>query len=248
MQTKSNSQVNQTNADEIVDMRWFKDTQSETFASKNDPGSSSTYSNHYHVVQTFEIVDNSMAASMNLSKLFNNHQLNSKSEPPARFYATKLSIRHVQRSDTGVYLCTAHNFYGFIHKNFTVTVLEPPDRPEQIHADEITSTTIKLTWPAPFDGNSAINEYLISYKSIDNTGSPLVGATTTGTSNTVTLTPYAAYLAGEPSQNLITFQLTDLIPATTYIIQVKAKNSIGSSSFSDNITVKTTEERMFQFV
>ncbi|OTF82035.1 hypothetical protein BLA29_011415, partial [Euroglyphus maynei] len=139
----------------------------------------------YHTTQTFEVnQDGQTGSTLNLTDTFSINQSNQKqSNPNVRYFATKLTIRHVDRSDTGVYLCTAQNHYGFIRKNFTVTVLEQPDRPEEIRADEISSQSIKLNWPLPFDGNSPINEYVISYQTI--TGS---------ISNTVSLAPYAAYL------------------------------------------------------
>ncbi|XP_075585762.1 uncharacterized protein LOC124494681 isoform X5 [Dermatophagoides farinae] len=242
VQASKFSNLSNTNIDELVNIRWFKDTSSTPViaSSKSKLLMTDPSYDRYHTTQTFEVNQDGLTGStLNFTDIFLINQSNKKqSYPTTRYYATKLTIRHVERSDTGVYLCTAQNRYGSIRKNFTVTVLEQPDRPEEIRADEIASQSIKLTWPMPFDGNSPINEYVISYRTISGS-----------ISNTVTLAPYAAYLATsmttatiDSHKKFISFQLGDLTPATTYVIQVKAKNSVGSSSFSDSITVKTTEE------
>lgn len=199
---------------EQILMRWFKD---DTISDQNKD-------DRYHITNTFEVLEKSVTLA-NYSLTF---------DPNIRYYATKLTIRHVSRVDTGVYLCTAQNPYGFIRKNFTITVLESPDKPIDVRGDEVTSTSIKLGWLVPFDGNSPITEYLISYRNI-------IGSVPT----TVTVSPYsyATTVTGHPINKFIIFQLSSLTPNTAYIIQIKAKNSVGYGSFSDTLTVKTAEER-----
>src|SRR5699024_6584690 len=134
------------------------------------------------------------------------------------------------------------NHFGFVRKNFTITALEVPDKPAEVRTDTVTSTTMKVSWLAPFDGNSAITEYVISYRALTAT-IPVTVSVSAFYSGTDSSNSRSATTGLIGTKRWINYQLSELIPFTAYSIQIKAKNSIGYSSFSDAITVKTAEER-----
>ncbi|UXI18790.1 hypothetical protein NH340_JMT04733 [Sarcoptes scabiei] len=226
-QYRQSNQSFSNSYDDVVDIRWFRESNPHQTSTTNDR----FHNDRYHLTQAFEITDLTSDLTLNFSQLIHSNQNDGKVS--VKYFLSKLTIRHVDRSDTSSYVCFAQNYYGFVSKNFTLIVMETPDRPEEIKADEITSTSIKLTWPMPFDGNSPITEYVVAYRTIMD-----------ATSRTITLAPYATYLETDKQneKKFISFQLNDLIPATAYVIQVKAKNSIGYSVFGDSITIKTSEE------
>lgn len=211
---------NRTHYDDQLEMRWFKDEKLTT------SGGGEAKDDHYHITNMFEVSDKSPTVS-NYSTVTGSGVDNVN----VRYYATKLTIRHVDRADTGIYLCTAQNPYGYIRKNFTLIILEAPDKPSDVRFDEVTSSTVKLSWLIPFDGNSAITEYTISFRAISSNAA-----------TTVTLSPFAFHSGSK----FFTYHLASLTPNTGYFIQVKAKNSIGYGVFSDTITVKTAEERKWE--
>ena len=221
----------------MMEMRWYK---LDGTANQIDGHTGINRHSHdrYHITSTFELTNPSSVLNSTvpttLSK--NDHAL---------YYVTKLTIRQVERADTGPYLCTAQNNYGFVRKNFTITVLEVPDKPLELRNDALTSTTIKISWIAPFDGNSPITEYVISYRALTATApiSVSVSAFYSGPESSGSRSTTTTGLIG--SKKWITYQLMDLMPFTSYAIQIKAKNAIGYSAFSDVITLKTAEEREF---
>lgn len=83
--------------------------------------------------------------------------------------------------------------------------------------------TVKLSWQAPYNGNSNLTRYVIEFK------------TTKGTwKNDIdhVLVPGDQTMAG----------VFSLRPATSYHFRIVAQNEIGSSSPSDTVTIETAEE------
>ena len=96
-----------------------------------------------------------------------------------------------------------------------------PDPPINLTAVSNTSESINLSWAAPaYDGNSPITSYTVRYKLESNK------TDTFCTNNTL-------------------FNLTGLIPAQKYLIDVAANNSHFMGNFSNQITEVTREAGMF---
>jgi len=91
-----------------------------------------------------------------------------------------------------------------------------PSTPGTPSSSSITATSVKISWSAPSNGGATISGYDIRYS----TSSSMSGAVTkTSSSTSITLTGLTRY--------------------TTYYVQVRAKNSVGASSYSGTETVKT---------
>lgn len=233
----------------VIQMKWYKENVATRTLSAIDGGNNNGpeyIKTRYHVTPTFELSDTANLTTATTGS----------SEPSASgfliksnsiYYATKLTIRSIERIDSGHFHCTAANRYGAVRKNYSLTVLEPPDKPLDVRAETVTSNAIKLRWQSPYDGNSPITEYIVSYRALTSSALP------------VTISVSAQYaemesggggggatLLGQSSKT-ITYQLADLIPFTSYSIQMKAKNSVGYSAFTDPVTAKTAEERKFNF-
>lgn len=240
----------------MMEMRWYKlDGKASPLSpphSDQAASSSSVVHDRYHITSTFELTD--PASTM----LFHNSTTSSSSSSSSNsnnehtlYYVTKLTIRQVERADSGSYLCTAQNRYGFVRKNFSIVALEPPDRPPEVRTDSVTSSSLKISWAAPYDGNSPITEYVVAYRALAATVpitvsvavSSFGGDASSSSASNFVKTANSGSLTGKKSW--ITYQLTDLVPFTAYYIQIKAKNAIGYSQFSEAISVKTAEEREF---
>lgn len=228
----------------LMEMRWYKMDGKVSPINGQHSEQMERHIPHdrYHITSTFELTDpgqllhnSSSQTSSSNSLSVNEHTL---------YYVTKLTIRQVERSDSGSYLCTAANNYGFVRKNFTLTALEVPDRPPEVRTDTVTSTSMKISWMAPFDGNSPINEYVVSYRTASGTipVSVSVSAFYSTTDSNSRGGGGVMTSAFSGSKKWIAYQLTDLTPFTSYTVQIKAKNAIGYSPFSDPVTVKTAEE------
>lgn len=97
-----------------------------------------------------------------------------------------------------------------------------PGPPTNLTAESKTSESISLRWAAPAcDGNSHIANYTVRYKSKSNT-------------------TYRLHTTNNTRVNL-----TGLIPAQTYLIDVAAANFHFIGNFSNQITEVTREGGMF---
>jgi titin len=95
-----------------------------------------------------------------------------------------------------------------------------PDKPTNLVADDVSPTSITLTWTKPQnDGGSAITGYKIEYKKVPNQYDVLVA----NTQSTAT-----------------TYSHTGLQTGATYIYRVYAINAIGSSASSTEASAKPT--------
>ncbi|CAF0912627.1 unnamed protein product, partial [Adineta ricciae] len=66
-------------------------------------------------------------------------------------------ISNIQMSDSGLYACEAKNNYSEDRSVVKITVLDKPDKIENIFLDNPE----KLSWMKPFDGNSNISQYIL---------------------------------------------------------------------------------------
>ncbi|KAM9498556.1 cell adhesion molecule DSCAM-like isoform 2-T2 [Salvelinus alpinus] len=132
-----------------------------------------------------------------------------------------LQIRPTVREDSGFFSCHAINSYGEDRGIIQLTVQEPPDPPE-VEIREVKDRTIALRWTMGFDGNSPITGFDIECK--NKSGSWEMAQRTKDVS---------------PQLNQAT--IIDLHPSSTYSIRMFAKNHIGKSEASNELTITTDE-------
>ncbi|KAF7692719.1 Down syndrome cell adhesion molecule [Silurus meridionalis] len=132
-----------------------------------------------------------------------------------------LQILHTVREDSGFYSCIAINSYGEDKGIIQLIVQDRPDPPE-VEIREVKDRTIALRWTMGFDGNSPITGYDINYK--NKSASWALSQTTKDVS---------------PQLNQAT--IIELHPASTYNIRMFAKNQIGESRPSNELTITTDE-------
>ena len=98
-------------------------------------------------------------------------------------------------------------------------------------ADEITPTTIKVTWTAPDDGGAAITGYMVER-----------GQMPEGSSNLPFPPPDMTWVAVTPAHTGTETEYMDegLDPNTTYYYRVRAMNAEGYGAWSDGEIKATT--------
>nr|XP_021002533.2 Down syndrome cell adhesion molecule-like protein Dscam2 [Parasteatoda tepidariorum] len=132
-----------------------------------------------------------------------------------------LVIEKVERGDTATFTCSSMNDFGEDSMNFQLTIQDVPDAPQNLEIHDVGSRTVRLTWNRPFNGNSPILHYSISWRDIkdQSLGGPL---TVPGDETTLTV--------------------RGLSPKTRYFFRVKCENSLGESQYGAEVAVTTLEE------
>ena len=110
------------------------------------------------------------------------------------------------------------------HEFEVVAATTAPDRVRGVEASPTSGSHISLdvSWDVPYDGGSAITEYVVTYENLD-----------TLTEDTETVTAPN----GIPSNTMLMM----LTQGTPYSITVAARNSVGLGEASSAATVETTE-------
>ena len=100
---------------------------------------------------------------------------------------------------------------------------EPPSSPYQLEHSSVQCNTcsIELTWSKPQYGSTSVQNYTVFYYSEDDTAQECKSQTTEADEAAVVI--------------------TDLVPNTSYILQVQANCPTGKSEASKNIRVKATD-------
>ncbi|XP_075710738.1 cell adhesion molecule DSCAM isoform X1 [Rhinoderma darwinii] len=132
-----------------------------------------------------------------------------------------LQILPTVREDSGFFSCHAINSFGEDRGIIQLTVQEPPDPPE-IEIREVRARSIALRWTMGFDGNSPITGYDIECKNKSDSWD-------------------SVQRTKDVSPQLNQATIIDLHPSSTYNIRMYAKNHIGKSEASNELTI-TTEE------
>uniref|UniRef100_A0A8C8MKW2 Cell adhesion molecule DSCAM n=1 Tax=Oncorhynchus tshawytscha TaxID=74940 RepID=A0A8C8MKW2_ONCTS len=132
-----------------------------------------------------------------------------------------LKILPTVREDSGFFSCHAINSYGEDRGIIQLTVQEPPDPPE-VEIREVRDRTIALRWTMGFDGNSPITGYDIECKNKSASWN-------------------SAQITKDVSPQLNQATIIDLHPSSTYNIRIFAKNDIGKSDTSNELTITTDE-------
>ncbi len=111
--------------------------------------------------------------------------------------------------------------YKFTVYVCTHSISATPERPQNVTAVEVTTTSVILEWVEPHDNNAPIRGYKVSY-----TRPSFLGGTAMTINSTVE-----------------TVNITGLHPGVAYSFSVVAFNDIGDSA-SGNVMVTTVETGM----
>ena len=97
--------------------------------------------------------------------------------------------------------------------NLTVDIfmLLVPDAPEEFMVEEITSTTVRVTWMEPLDSNGILLGYELSIRNVTEYLPP--------TNNTF-----------EPRRDDVSYDITDLHPFADYSLVLRARTIVGLGS------------------
>ncbi|ROT63266.1 Down syndrome cell adhesion molecule-like protein [Penaeus vannamei] len=127
---------------------------------------------------------------------------------------SELALTSAARSHSATYTCHAANAFGRDTRNIELVVQEEPEQPKNLRVVETHSRRVKLSWTAPYNGNSPIQNYLIQYKLASE---PWPGM------------PEQLSVPGEQTEGVI----HELVPATAYHLRVTAQNSLGLGTPSE---------------
>ncbi|XP_060582586.1 protogenin-like isoform X2 [Ruditapes philippinarum] len=134
----------------------------------------------------------------------------------------QLAITLSQQYNSGYYQCVASNEAGSVSALTRVQVFKQehsPNKPTNLTAVDVTSTSILLTWqPAEAATNHRILAYTVHYR---RDGGPRDEVVTTRTE----------------------ISLENLSPYSNYIIYVTAYSSTGQGPASENLVVRTAEDK-----
>ncbi len=103
----------------------------------------------------------------------------------------------------------------------THSISETPERPQNVTAVEVTTTSVILEWVEPHDNNAPIRGYKVSY----------------------TLPSFLEGTGVTINSIVETVNITGLHPGVAYVFSVVAFNEIGDSA-PGNVTVTTVESGM----
>ncbi|CAN8004190.1 unnamed protein product, partial [Ixodes pacificus] len=136
---------------------------------------------------------------------------------------SQLEIHAVDRRDSALFSCLGTNKYGQDETRTQLIVQEPPGAPFNVRTSGITSRSMSVSWDQPYTGNSPISAYKVQVK----------------TSNVKWKEDIQENVV---QGTLTTLALRGLRPVTTYIVRIRAENSLGPGEFSQEIQVTTDEE------
>ena len=75
-----------------------------------------------------------------------------------------ISIKRSERADSALFTCVATNAFGSDDTSINLIVQEVPETPSGLKVLEKHGRNIKLSWQAPYNGNSNLTRYLIEFK------------------------------------------------------------------------------------
>lgn len=146
-----------------------------------------------------------------------------RDKPMTNGMLSEMTILNVERRDSGSYTCTASNTFGKDEMSTKLSVLEPPEAPENVKIVDHGSRSVKLLWSTPFDGSSPIAKYIIQYKN--------------GSEEWASSLPNVTVMGHETSA-----VIRGLLPGTAYSFRVMAANDLGAGKASSGVGISTVEE------
>ncbi|XP_060578910.1 hemicentin-1-like isoform X2 [Ruditapes philippinarum] len=128
-----------------------------------------------------------------------------------------LQIKSTQQDDFGDYVCEVNNSWGQIRRTVTLSVTDKPEAPQNLQSTEKTWESVKLKWDPGFNGGYPQTFFIVVQSEH--------GA------KTVEVYPNGVY----------TFNVTRLMPHTSYNFLVYGQNDLGrgtnSKAFTDTTNV-----------
>ncbi|KAH7639492.1 hypothetical protein HUG17_3525 [Dermatophagoides farinae] len=140
-----------------------------------------------------------------------------------------LQIVAVDRQDSTIYTCVAHNKYGNDNTSVQLIVQEVPDAPPGVELVEVSSRSIQLQWKSPYSGNSPLIRFYVQYRRV----------------NCSYMKQEESFWNEESTHSGTELRLIvkGLMPNCYYEVKVSSENQIGRSEHSTNpIITKTLEE------
>ena len=80
------------------------------------------------------------------------------------FLKIYFSIKRTQREDSALFTCVATNAFGSDDTSINLIIQEKPETPYGLKVLDKTGKMVKLSWQAPYNGNSNLTRYLIEFK------------------------------------------------------------------------------------
>ncbi|KAB0374099.1 hypothetical protein FD755_014355, partial [Muntiacus reevesi] len=154
-----------------------------------------------------------------------------------------LQILPTVREDSGFFSCHAINSYGEDRGIIQLTVQEPPDPPE-IEIKDVKARTITLRWTMGFDGNSPITGYDIECKNKSEGKNSCLYLFFFEKQNPKDSWD-SAQRTKDVSPQLNSATIIDIHPSSTYSIRMYAKNRIGKSEPSNELSITADEAGTF---
>uniref|UniRef100_T1IT66 Down syndrome cell adhesion molecule-like protein Dscam2 n=1 Tax=Strigamia maritima TaxID=126957 RepID=T1IT66_STRMM len=136
---------------------------------------------------------------------------------------SKLSILEVSKSDSGEYYCEGRNSYGSAKTIIKLIVQEKPLKPEIVNVKNLDNRSVEVFWK-PGNPNDLIYKYILQYKKKYDSW--------------VYKRVVTEYVDAQFNSKVI----NQLQPATAYEFRIAAENEVGSSNYSDTITIVLNEE------
>lgn len=136
---------------------------------------------------------------------------------------SEMVLRSVDRSDSGLYLCTGENTFGRDERSNKLIVMESPGPPTNLQVRDSWSRSASVSWTAPSSGNSPILGYIIQH-----------WMETTGENNRLE--------EAEVPASQTSFMVRNLKPDCAYRVSVLAVNELGRGQVSPSVSFKTGEE------
>ncbi|XP_059489683.1 cell adhesion molecule Dscam2-like isoform X2 [Neocloeon triangulifer] len=136
---------------------------------------------------------------------------------------SELLIYDTKRTDSGVYTCFASNDFGHDQMAIHLLVQDAPAKPTNLRILEYESRKVTFEWNQEQDGNSPITRYVVSYRALHGVGSQVSQQVVDGSQTSTTV--------------------SNLLPDTSYTIQVAAENQLGVGEPSDELQVRTSDEQ-----
>lgn len=151
-------------------------------------------------------------------------------------YTSILRISNIKKQDYGEYNCQVVNNLGSIEARIKLQSKGPPEKPTRVSAVHVGHNFVTLNWEPGFNGGITNTKYFVSYKKVPANENLLV-------EGCGTVTKSADWSEVDCQQN-VPCNVSHLEQHQSYIFKVKALNTKGHSSNSQEIGVSTRVDRL----
>ena len=144
-------------------------------------------------------------------------------------FCSQLNIDNIRTEHySTLFRCNATNSYGTDEIFYKIVRPGSPGTPEELSAENITDTSIQLTWRPGFNGGAS-QKYFVQVKE--------------------TKSGHEKYKLKKTKEITKSFTVINgLQPNMMYTFRVKARNRHGTSDFSEEIELKTQRKLITKYV